>query len=191
MPQHAHALWSCLTWQTLVWFQIILKSTQKILSLDKPDTYTFSYTAHRKMENSPSKSKKWVKLFSAKAVPNYGRTSPNMGPWDISLCICKCFWGGKALEHTYNWTPGAVERSGEQHDVAATLQPRKAVVRHLLAKEHFTQMGNSLQRVPTCKTYNPRRKQRTEITNGLVSPALQTRSIIKQKWKHFVSGKPH
>lgn len=44
-------------------------------------------------------------------------------------------------------------------------------------------MGKSLQRVPTCKTYNPRRKQGTEITNGFLSPALHPRSIIKHKGK--------
>lgn len=47
---------------------------------------------------------------------------------------------------------------GVQHDVAAWSQPRRTVVRHLLARGYFTQMGNSLQCVPTYKTYNPRWK---------------------------------
>lgn len=75
---------------------------------------------------------------------------------NILLCICNCSWGGKAFKYTYGWAPGAVERSGAQHDVAVGSQPRTTVARHLLARGHFTQMGNSLQRVPTYKTYNPR-----------------------------------
>lgn len=50
-----------------------IKTYIEILSSDKPDTYTFSYTAHTKMWNIPSKSKKLVKLSSAKAFPKCGR----------------------------------------------------------------------------------------------------------------------
>jgi len=68
----------------------------------------------------------------------------------------------------------------------------KAVVRHLLARGHFTQMGNSLLCLPTGKMYNPRWKQRNEIANGVL-PLLskQGQSLNKNEKLHPVCGKPY
>lgn len=133
------------------YIEIVLTNVIHILSHTQ-----FTWSCGIFLQNQRKKKKHFL------AMEEPGQTQD---PFHISACIRNCSWCCKACIRLIP-SSHRVKQSRVLHDAAAWSQPRKAVVRHLLARGHSTQMGNSLQRVPTCKMYNPRWKQRAEKING-------------------------